>query len=361
MNPPIRITVVGAGSVGGVLAFRLARAGHVVSVIARGDHLGAIQARGLTLIEGSDRPNPNPRPDTIAMQASDDPAVLARSSGPSDLIIIALKAHSIPQMLPRLSPLLQDQTRVVAAINGVPWWYFNGHGGRHAGRPLQTLDPDGRAALAIDPSRLVGCIVHLSAEVPAPGVVRHTAGKRLILGEVLDPETDGGKASGHDSGRQLRRLGAADIAVLCGAAGFTAEHTQDIRREVWTKLIGNLSFNPVSALTGLRMDGLCADPLVCDLLRTLIDEGKAVASAMGVAVAIDADARIAMARSLGPVRTSTLQDFEAGRPPELDALVGAVIELAQWYQVPVPALRQVHALAQAKARALGLYGAQGVA
>jgi 2-dehydropantoate 2-reductase len=214
--------------------------------------------------------------------------------------------------------------------------------------------------MAIDPSRLVGCIVHLSAEVPAPGVVRHTAGKRLILGEVLDPETDGGKASGHDSGR-LRRLDAADIAALCGAAGFTAEHTQDIRREVWTKLIGNLSFNPVSALTGLRMDGLCADPLVCDLLRTLIDEGKAVASAMGVAVAIDADARIAMARSLGPVRTSTLQDFEAGRPPELDALVGAVIELAQWYQVPVPALRQVHALVHAKARALGLYGAQGAA
>ena len=357
MSPPIRITVVGAGSVGGVLAFRLARAGHVVSVIARGDHLGAIQARGLTLIEGSDRPNPNDRPDTIAMQASDDPAVLARASGPSDLIIIALKAHSIPQMLPRLSPLLQDQTRVVAAINGVPWWYFNGQSGSHADRTLQTLDPEGRAALAVDPSRLVGCIVHLSAEVPAPGVVRNTAGKRLILGEVLDPETDGRKASGHDSGRQLRRLGAADIAVLCGAAGFTAEHTQDIRREVWTKLIGNLSFNPVSALTGLRMDGLCADPAICDLLRSLIDEGKAVASAMGVAVTIDADARIAMARSLGPVRTSTLQDFEAGRPPELDALVGAVIELAQWYQVPVPALRQVHALAQAKARALGLYGA----
>ena len=357
MNPPIRITVIGAGSVGGVMAFRLARAGHEVSVIARGDHLGAIQARGLTLIEGSDRENPNHRPETIAMQASDDPAVLARASGPSDLIIIALKAHSIPQMLPRLSPLLKDQTRVVAAINGVPWWYFSGHGGRHAGRSLQNLDPEGRAALAIDSSRLVGCIVHLSAEVPAPGVVRHTAGKRLILGEVLDRETGGGQASGDDSRSRSRRLGAADIAVLCGDAGFTAEHTPDIRREVWTKLIGNLSFNPVSALTGLRMDGLCADPQVCELLRTLIDEGKAVASAMGVAVTIDADARIAMARSLGPVRTSTLQDFESGRPPELDALVGAVIELAQWYQVPVPALRQVYALAQAKARALGLYGA----
>jgi len=358
MNPPIRITVVGAGSVGGVLAFRLARVGHLVSVIARGDHLEAIQARGLTLIEGPDRANPSEPPETIAMQASDDPAALARVSGPSDLIIIALKAQSIPQMLPRLSPLLHGQTRVVAAINGVPWWYFSGHGGRHAGRQLQTLDPEGRAALAIDPSCLVGCIVHLSAEVPAPGIVRHTAGKRLILGEVLDPERDGSQASGHDAGGRLRRLAAADIAVLCGAAGFTAEHTQDIRREVWTKLIGNLSFNPVSALTGLRMDGLCADPAICDVLRSLIDEGKAVASAMGVAVTMDADARIAMARSLGPVRTSTLQDFEAGRPPELDALVGAVIELAQWYQVPVPALRQVHALAQAKARALGLYGAQ---
>lgn len=368
MTPSVRITVIGAGSVGGVLAFRLARAGHDVSVIARGKHLDAIRERGLTLIDGLDSANGLDRSETIAIQASDDPAMLAKAGGTRDLIIIGLKAHSIPEMLPRLRPLLHEQTRVVAAINGVPWWYFSGQSGRYSGHRLQTLDPTGGAALALEPSRLVGCVVHFAAEVPAPGIVRHTAGKRLIFGEVLEPglgvgtkrRGDSGAAlvqePDRDSNRLVGRLSATDISAICSAAGFTAENAQDIRMEVWTKLIGNLSFNPVSALTGLRMDGLCADPLLCDLLRTLIEEGKAVAGAMGIALTIEADARIAMARSLGAMRTSTLQDFEAGRRPELEALVGAVIELAQCYQVPVPALRQVHALVQAKARALGLYG-----
>jgi 2-dehydropantoate 2-reductase len=326
------------------MAYRLAGAGHTVSVIARGDHLTAIQNEGLRLIEGPEAQvdaNPHSSNAPIAMHASDDPSVIAQSSGPQDLIIISLKAHSIPAMLPRLQPLLHPRTRVVAAINGVPWWYL---GDVDDGRYLKTLDPDGTASRALDSSRLVGCIVHLSAEVAAPGVVRHTAGNRLILGEVRSTQT-------------ARALAATDIADVLNAAGFAAEHSGDIRTDVWTKLIGNLSFNPVSALTGLRMDRLCSDPAICELLRALIEEGKAVAAAMGIPLTIDADARIAMARSLGSVRTSTLQDFDAGRRPELDALVGAVIELAQWHQVQVPALRYVHALAQGKARSLGLIGA----
>ena len=341
MKSSMRITVVGAGSVGGLMAYRLAGAGHAVSVIARGDHLAAIQKEGLRVVEGPEalaEANPSA---SIAMHASDDPAVIAQSSGAQDLIIISLKAHSIPAMLSRLQPLLHPQTRVVAAINGVPWWYLSD---ANYGRYLKTIDPDGTASHALDSSRLVGCVVHLSAEVAAPGVVRHTAGNRLILGEVRGtPPTPS--------------LSAVGLVALFNAAGFAAEHSGDIRTDIWTKLIGNLSFNPVSALTGLRMDRLCSDPAICDLLRALIEEGKVVAAAMGVSLTIDADARIAMARSLGPVRTSTLQDFDAGRRPELDALVGAVIELAQWHQVPVPALRHVHALAQARARSLGLLSA----
>jgi len=322
------------------MAYRLAMAGHRVSVIARADHLTAIQNEGLRVIEGPEavlESNSNP---SVAMLASDDPTVVEQLGGAQDLIIISLKAHSIPAMLPRLQPLLHPQTRVVAAINGVPWWYLSGI---EDARYLKTLDPDGTASHALDSSRLVGCVVHLSAEVAAPGVVRHTAGNRLILGEVRGTQP-------------TPLLSAVDIAALFNAAGFAAEHSDNIRADVWTKLIGNLSFNPVSALTGLRMDRLCSDPAICDLLRALIEEGKAVAAKMGISLTIDADARIAMARALGPVRTSTLQDFDAGRRPELDALVGAVIELAQWHQVPVPALRHVHALAQGRARSLGLLG-----
>jgi 2-dehydropantoate 2-reductase len=322
------------------MAYRFAMAGHRVSVIARADHLTAIQNEGLRVIEGPEAvldANSNP---PIAMLASDDPKVIEQLGGAQDLIIISLKAHSIPAMLPRLQPLLHPQTRVVAAINGVPWWYLSGV---DDARYLKTLDPDGTASHELDSSRIVGCVVHLSAEVAAPGVVRHTAGNRLILGEVRATQPP-------------PLLSAVGIAALFNAAGFAAEHSDNIRTDLWTKLIGNLSFNPVSALTGLRMDRLCSDPDICDLLRALIEEGKAVAEKMGISLTIDADARIAMARALGPVRTSTLQDFDAGRRPELDALVGAVIELAQWHQVPVPALRHVHALAQGRARSLGLLG-----
>ena len=341
MMSPMRITVVGAGSVGGLMAYRLAVEGHAVSVIARGDHLAAIQNEGLRVIEGPDAVLELNANASVAMHASDDPEVIAQLSGEQDLVIISLKANSIPAMLSRLQPLLHSRTRVVAAINGVPWWYLSDV---NDGRYLKTLDPDGTASHALDSSRLVGCVVHLSAEVAAPGVVRHTAGNRLILGEVRETQP-------------TSLLSAVGLVELFNAAGFAAEHSDDIRTDVWTKLIGNLSFNPVSALTGLRMDRLCADPAICDLLRALIEEGKAVAAAMGIPLTIDADARIAMARALGPVRTSTLQDFDAGRRPELDALVGAVIELAQWHQVPVPALRHVHALAQGRAHALGLLSA----
>jgi 2-dehydropantoate 2-reductase len=347
MDSPLRITIVGAGAIGGLMAARLAQVGHCVSVIARGAHLEAMQQRGL-LLHSSE---PEFGVQTAPLLGSADPAELARDRGPQDLIVIGLKAHAIPALLPRLQPLLGPHTRVMPAINGVPWWYFS--------EPLAALDPQGQAARALEPSRILGCVVHLAAQLGAPGVVNHTAGRSLIVGEVVGPALRPGSAEllcgeGQSARAGEPTLGAAQVVELLQQAGFAATLSSDIRTDVWTKLIGNLSFNPVAALTGMRMDELCADPAICALLRSLIDEGKAVAAALGIKLDIAAEARIEMARALGKARISTLQDFEAGRRPELDALVGAVIELADRHQVAVPNLRQVYALARARAQTLGL-------
>jgi len=337
----LKIAVVGAGAVGGLLAWRLAQAGHAVSIIARGEHLRAIQASGLRLIEGADETiGERGVPNRIAIAATADPGDSTTTGGVQDLVVTGLKAHALPAVLSALGPMLGPATRVIPALNGVPFWYVDGPA------TLRTVDPAGLAAISLAPGRVIGCVVHLAAEVVAPGVIRHTGGRRLIFGEALagaDLPTDA-RWSVHQVGETFR------------SAGFAAEHSSDIRRDVWTKLIGNLSFNPVAAITGLRMDALCADPEICALLRLLIDEGKAVAAALGVPLQIDADARIEMARGLGGARISTLQDFEAHRQPELGALVGAVIELADRHGVSVPMLRQVYTLAVARARALGLPG-----
>lgn len=329
----MKICIVGAGGIGATLGARLALAGHVVSVLARNAHLQAIQADGLRLVDlvnhGEHR---------LPLAASADPAELARGHGTPDLVIIGLKAHAIGAMLPRLAPLIGPHTVVVPAINGLPWWYFHREGGDLDGSAVRALDPDGRMFNDLDPAHVLGCVVHIAAEVRKPGSVHYTGGRRLVLGE---PDRS-------DSPR---------LQAVCGAlreAGFDAVASTDIRHDVWVKLIGNLSFNPVAALTGYLMDRICADEGVLDVIRAVMREGMAVSAAYGQPMQMTVDQRIDLARQLGAARISMLQDLEQRRPLELDAIVGAVLELGAHRQIDMPATRMVHALAIARCRALGI-------
>jgi 2-dehydropantoate 2-reductase len=325
----MKVAIVGAGSIGSVIGAKLAATGHEVVLIARGAHLAAIQARGLTLVDHVDRHSGSYR-----LPASDAPA----DFGAQDLVVIGLKAHAISAMLPRMQPLVSASTVVVPAINGLPWWYFHRAGGALDGASLTALDPDGTMFAALDPDRILGCVVHVAAEVRAPGEVHHTSGRRLILGEPAGPA----------SGR---------LQMVCSAldgAGFEAVRSTDIRLDVWTKLIGNLSFNPIAALTGYLMNQIVADAGLLEVIREMIVEGMAVARHYGVRVPMTPDQRIDIARQLGAAKISMLQDLEQRRRLELDAIVGSVIELAGKAGIPVPTIRHVHALAAARARALGI-------
>jgi 2-dehydropantoate 2-reductase len=331
----MRIGVVGAGGVGGTIAACLAAAGHPVSVLARGEHLAAIRARGLRFVDALEAPDA--RGGTYAVAAG----AHARELGPQDVVFLATKAHQLPALLPDIAPMLDRDTLVVPAINGLPWWYFLRLGGRMGGLSLAALDPGGVAAASVAPERIVGCVVHLAAERRAPGEVHRTAGRRLILG-----------ATG-PAGSPAPPL-LAPLADALRAGGFALEVSGNIRHDVWVKLIGNLSFNPIAALVGYRMDQICADEAVLDVIRPMLIEGAAVAASVGVEVGIAPDARIDIARQLGAARISMLQDLEQGRSLELAPIMGAVIELAEITGVPVPVTRIVYALALARARALGL-------
>jgi 2-dehydropantoate 2-reductase len=325
----MRVAIVGAGSIGAVLGAKLTAAGHAVVLVARGAHLDAIRARGLTLVD-----HVGDASGTYALPASDEPAEF----GAQDLVIIGLKAHAIPAMLPRIAPLVGDGTVVVPAINGLPWWYFQRHGGPLEGLTLRSLDPDGTMTAALDVSHIVGCVVHVAAEVRAPGEVHHTGGRRLILGELDNAPSD-----------RLASLGdALDLA------GFETVRSTNIRLDVWTKLIGNLSFNPIAALTGYLMNQIVADEAVLDVIRPMMAEGMQVAARVGIHIAMTPDQRIDIARQLGAAKISMLQDLEQRRRLELGAIVASVIELAGHLGVDVPTVRHVHALAQARARVLGI-------
>lgn len=325
----MRICIVGAGGIGATLGARLALAGHAVSLVARGEHLRAIREQGWHFVDEVERSE-----HCLRLPASDDPAEL----GVQDAVFIGLKAYDIAPMLARMAPLLGPQTIVVPAINGLPWWYFHGVGGANEGRVVRALDPAGTMFASLDPDRLLGCVVHLAAEVRAPGIVHHTSGRRLILGEPRGGSTP--------------RL--AGVAALLTQAGFEVEATNDIRLAVWTKLVGNLSFNPVAALTGYRMDQLCADAGVMEVIRAAMLEAMAVAEHYGVKVAMTPEARIELARQLGAARISMMQDLEAGRQLELGPIVEAVMELAQDADLAMPVTRHVHALTRARARSAGI-------
>jgi 2-dehydropantoate 2-reductase len=331
----VKICIIGAGGIGATIGGRLARAGQRVSLVARGAHLQALRERGLRLVDHVDG-----RDDTLALPAHDEPARLAAEQGPQDVIVIALKAHAIAGMLPRLAPLLHPGTVVVPAINGLPWWYFHKEGGALDGQRVGALDPAGTMFAALDCAHIVGCVVHVAAEQRAPGEVHHTGGRRLMLGEPDRSRSE-----------RLQRV----CAVLT-EAGFEAVASEDIRRDVWWKLLGNLSFNPVAALTGYLMNQIIDDEGVLDVIRAVMREGMEVSAHYGYPMPMTPDQRIDVARQLGAAKISMLQDIEQKRRLELDAIVGSVIELAERAGIAVPTTRVLHGLTQARARALGIEG-----
>ncbi len=324
----MRIGVFGAGAIGGLLAARLAQSGAEVTVVARGPHLAAMQRDGLTLISGGERIVTHPRCVGTAAEA-----------GEQDAVVVTLKAHALAGAAADIARMMGPQTSLVTAINGVPYWYFYGFEGPLRDRRVASVDPDGAVWATLPPAQAIGCIVYPAAEVTAPGVVEHTYGDRFTLGEP-----DGTRSA------RIERLAAA-----LQAAGFKAPIRPRIRDEIWVKLWGNLAFNPLSALTGATLDRLTGRPDLRAVARTMMVEGQAVAEALGVRFAIDVDKRIAGAAEVGAHRTSMLQDLERGRPMEIDALLGAVVELAGLVGVAAPVCDMVLALVRERARQAGCY------
>ena len=327
----MRICVFGAGAIGGYVAAKLAKAGTAdVSIVARGAHLAAIERDGLRLIErGSMITAPS-------IRATGDAAEL----GPQDYVFLTLKAHSVAGALDQIAPLLGRETAVVTAQNGVPWWYFYRHGGALEGTRLASVDPQGTIWDRIDPARVIGTVVYVAAEVEGPGVIRHAEGDRCSLGEP--------------SGERTERIARLFEALV--AAGVRAPIRADIRSEIWVKLWGNLSFNPISALTGGTLEQIASDPGTRAAVRAMMVEAQTIGEKLGVHFPVGVDQRIEGARAVGPHETSMLQDLKRGRPVEIDALVAAVQELGRLTQVPTPAIDVVLALARQRARLLGCYG-----
>jgi 2-dehydropantoate 2-reductase len=344
----MKLCVVGAGGIGATIAARLAAGGHEVCVVARGAHLAAIQAGGLRFVDHAAAPDADGRSPVVQSGVYRLAAAAEGSAfGPQDAVFLAVKAHQINAVLPSMRALVGPATAIIPAINGLPWWYFQGMNGRLAGLHLRALDPDGTLAAALPVASIIGCVVHLAGELRGPGEVHCTAGRRLILGPA-DRSACGPVAA------PPQRTSLDALAQALRAAGFTVECSADIRRDIWVKLIGNLSFNPIAALTGYRMDQLCADEAVLDVIRAILREGAAVAGALDIAIGMSPDQRIAIARQLGSARISMLQDLEAGRSLEIAPIVGAVLELATRLGIDVPTTRTVHALIQARVQALGL-------
>lgn len=323
----MRFAVVGAGAIGGYLGARLALAGHEVVLIARNRNLEAIRAGGFKLIEEDGR-------ERVARAVRAEPRMA--DAGPQDAVLLTVKAHQVHELLPDLRALFGPQTMLVTMINGVPWWYFQRLGGPWEGRRLDSVDPGGVLADAIEPERIVGGVVYPAAELVAPGVVRVVEGNRFTLGEP--------------DGSRSERIEALSQAFM--AAGFKAPVSRDIRSEIWLKLWGNLSFNPISALTQATLQDICRFGPTRELAARMMTEARAVAEALGVRIRITLEQRIAGAEAVGAHKTSMLQDVQAGRAPELAALVGAVIELGQVAGVPTPTIEAVHAATALLARTL---------
>lgn len=315
----MRICVVGAGAIGGWLGAKLIQAGAEVTLIARGAHLAAIAANGLA-IEYSDGRQEVVRP---ALATADMAA-----AGPHDMVIVAVKAQSLPALAAPMRALYGPDTAVVYAQNGIPWWYFFRHGGPYEGRRIEAVDPGGVIAANTEIERVIGCVVYPAAAIERPGVIRHIEGNRFTLGEP-------------DGSRSER---AVRLSKLLEAVGLRAPVKIDIRNEIWLKLWGNLSFNPISALTRATLDRIIADKGTYKLAATMMAEAQQVAEALGVRFPVSIERRIRMAEEIGAHKTSMLQDIEAKRPTEIDAILGAVVELADLTGTPAPTMRAIYAV-----------------
>ena len=329
----MKIAIVGAGSIGGYLGGFLAAAGDEVTFIARGANLDAIRASGMKVIaeDGREVVAKNVRAFSKMAEA-----------GPQDAVLLTVKAHQVAAVAGDLHHLCDANTSIVTMQNGIPWWYFQKHGGPYEGTPVHAADPDGSIARAVDPARIIGSVVYPAAVLEAPGLVRVVEGRRFALGEL--------------DGTTTPRIQA--IAARLVAAGFKAPISDNLRAEIWLKFIGNIAFNPISALTHATLEGLTRYPLTRDLSLQMMTEAEAIATKLGITMRASIEKRIAGAEKVGAHKTSMLQDVEHGRPLELEALVGAVIELGRLTGTPTPHIDSVYActrlLAQTIADAKGI-------
>ena len=313
----MRIVIFGAGAIGGYLGAKLALSGADVTFFARGPHLAAMQANGLTLISEGER-------HVVKAQFTDDPDAV----GQPDYVVIGLKAHSLELAVPQIARMLGPETAIVTAMNGVPYWYFYGQGGEFDGLRLKSVDPDGTIWDALHPRRAVGCVVYPAASIVEPGVIEHTYSNRFTLGEP-----DGSRSD---------RVTALSKAMM--AAGLKAPVRPRIRDEIWVKLWGNLAFNPVSALTRATLGAIASDPGTRAVVRAMMVEGQALAEKTGVKFPIDVDKRIEGALEVGAHKTSMLQDLEAGKSLEIEAMLGAVVEIGNLVGVPAPTCEMILAM-----------------
>jgi 2-dehydropantoate 2-reductase len=319
-----KICVFGAGAIGGLIGAKLARKAETeVSLIARGAHLAAMERHGLTLKQDGESFTVRPR------VASD-----AKALGPQDFVIVAVKANALTSALDQLQPLLGKDTAILFAQNGVPWWYFHKHGGRHEGRIIESVDPGGEIWKRIGPERALGSVVWQAASMESPGVIAHQYGERMPIAEP--------------SGERSERVQL--LSKILMGAGIKAPVRGNLRDEIWLKLWGNLSFNPVSVLTLGTLDQLATNENARRVILAMMQESRAVGEALGVKFTVDAEERMDMAAKVGNHRTSMLQDVEAGRPTELDCLLGAVIELAQLVGISTPTLNVIYDLTKFRSR-----------
>jgi len=325
----MKIAIVGLGAIGGLIAARLAGAGHRVSALARGETLTRVRERGLVVESAGQR-------SVAHVEVSDDAAAL----GPQELVVVAHKAPALAAVAPAVAALMGESTIVLPAMNGVPWWFLPA--AAPAEPPLESVDPGGRLLALLPIARVLGCVVHLAASCPEPGVIRHGFGERLIVGEPR----------GGDSTR------TRSVCATLAEAGFQAEASADVRREVWYKLWGNMTMNPVSALTGAPSDAILDDALVFDFMVRTMAEASAIGARIGCSIDQSGEERMKLARKLGSFRTSMLQDASAGRPLELDALVTAVHEIGARVGVATPNIGALLGLTRLMARQRGLYPAR---
>jgi len=320
----MKFLIAGAGAIGAYIGARMARAGFEVTLFARGPHLRAMQEHGVQ-VKSSEG-------DFVARPVI---ASSLEQVGPVDVVFLGVKAHALPQLAPHLKPVLGPDTTVVSTQNGIPWWYFQGFGGEYEGIHLERVDPGGVISSAIEARSVVGSIVYFATEISAPGVIQHIEGNRISLGEPGGTRSD-----------RCRRIAEALIA-----SGLRCPVTTRIRHEIWVKVLGNASFNPVSALTRATLAQMVRDPGVSSVIRSIMQEVEAVSHKLGMELPVSIDQRMAGAEKVGEHKTSMLQDLEAGRPMELEALVGAVVELGERVGLPMTCTRTVYNCAKLLAQA----------